>query len=154
MPQALLITGDCAAGKTSIGQAIGTILTTSHRPTAVIDLDWLSQYGPRPTEGSPFYARLRAKNLAALWTTYHDAGAQYVVVTGVIESDELRKTYAACLTGCTVQTVHLLAPRTIRESRRRSLGPDTPINVTADITVTNTGALADAAHEVLHHTGW
>lgn len=154
MPQALLITGPDAAGKTAIGQAIGTILTGSHRPTAVIDLDWLSQFGPRPDEGSPFYARLRARNLAALWTTYREAGAQYVIVTGVIESDQLCKTYADCLTDCAIQTVRLLAPRTIRESRRAGLGPDPSIDVTADITVTNTGVLEDAAHEVIHRTGW
>jgi hypothetical protein len=87
--------------------AIGQILTDARNPTAVVDLDALSQFGPTPPGHLGFHDRLRFQNLTALWATFRSAGARFIVVAGVVEHATLRKSYAECLDGCEVQMVRL-----------------------------------------------
>jgi hypothetical protein len=48
-----------------------------------------------------------SQNLSALWATFRSAGARFIVVAGVVEHAELRKSYAECLAGCDIQMVRL-----------------------------------------------
>jgi adenylylsulfate kinase-like enzyme len=73
--RALLVNGAGGTGKTAMAGAIGRILTTARRPTAVVDLDALSQFGPTPPGQPGFHDRLRHQNLSALWATFRSAGA-------------------------------------------------------------------------------
>ncbi|NEA32103.1 hypothetical protein [Streptomyces sp. SID13031] len=139
----LLISGGSGAGKTVTGQAIGGILTGQLLPTAVIDLDALAQYGP-PANQSGFHDRLKVRNLAAVWATYRAAGARFVVVSGVIETSELRQAYVGCLTGCDVQTVRL---------ERARVEFDGPAGG-EDFVVVNDRPLPKVATEILQIAGW
>lgn len=162
----LLINGGGGAGKTATGQAIGRVLTERLLPTAVIDLDALAQYGPAPADQRGFHDRLKVRNLAAVWATYRAAGARFVVVSGVIETSELRRAYAACLTGCDVQMVRLVTPPDLVEGRTRgtSRGPTWDLDKALaeydglahfeDFAVRNDRPLPKVAAEILEIAGW
>ncbi|TDD15173.1 hypothetical protein E1218_31915 [Kribbella turkmenica] len=122
MPRALLLSGGGGAGKTTIAQAVGRLLTADHHPTAVLDLDAVAQFGPagpagpalswRPVVGHlRFHDQLKVHNLAAVWTTYRQAGARFMVVSGQVETTELRAAYTSALAECDVQMVRLGHPR-------------------------------------------
>jgi hypothetical protein len=110
--RALLINGAGGVGKTTVGTAIAGLLTARRYPTALVDLDALSQFGPSPAPGPPppglaggqfrFHDRLRLRNLRAVSGTYRAAGARFLVISGIIESEELRAAYTECLLGCDV----------------------------------------------------
>ncbi|MEV8375407.1 hypothetical protein AB0P21_21915 [Kribbella sp. NPDC056861] len=162
----LLINGGGGAGKTATGQAIGRILTGRSLPTAVIDLDTLSQYGPTPPHQPGFHDRLRVQNLTKVWATYRAAGARFVVVSGVIGTTELRQAFAGCLTGCDVQMVRLVTSPELVESRTRGLtrGPDWDLRQALaeydelprieDFAVPNDRPLPQVATEILLAAGW
>ena len=140
----LLINGGGGAGKTAVGQAIGGILTGRLLPTAVVDLDALAQYGPAPANQTGFHDRLKIRNLKAVWATYRAAGARFVVVSGVIETRELRDGYSACLTGCDVQMVRLERARVQYDGHAQ----------VEDFTVVNDRPLPKVATEILEIAGW
>jgi hypothetical protein len=140
----LLISGGGGAGKTAVGQAVGRILTGRLLPTAVVDLDALAQYGPAPVNQRGFHDQLKVRNLGAVWGTYRAAGARFVLVSGVIETRELREGYSACLTGCDVQMVRL-------ERARVEYGGHAEVE---DFTVVNDRKLSKVAHEILEIAGW
>jgi hypothetical protein len=52
---------------------------------------------------------LRARNLAAIWRNYRDAGASHLVVTGPIDGDAAFRRYTAQLPGETVTLCRLRA---------------------------------------------
>ncbi|WP_328328181.1 hypothetical protein OHA70_02855 [Kribbella sp. NBC_00382] len=140
----LLISGGGGAGKTAVGQAIGRILTGRLLPTAVVDLDALAQYGPAPANQRGFHDRLKVRNLKAVWGTYRAAGARFVVVSGVVETRELRQSYEGCLTGCDVQMVRLERARVEYDGHGE----------VEDFTVVNDRKLAKVATEILEIAGW
>lgn len=114
-PRALLLIGGGGASKTSVGQAIGALMTGRSHPTAVVDLDALAQFGG----GAPAHEELRRRNLTAVWTNYRSVGARYVVVSGMVETAEQRTAYGECLVGCNVQVVRLATPLTLVPAVRR-----------------------------------
>jgi chloramphenicol 3-O-phosphotransferase len=162
--RALLLTGGGGAGKTSLGQAIGRLLTDRSLPTAVIDLDALAQFGG----GTPAHEDLRRRNLAAVWANYRWAGAQYVVVSGVIESAAQRAAYGECLVGCTVQVVRVAAPLDWVERRTAGTtrGPEWELEealasherveraALEDFVVANDRPLVEVAEEIVARAGW
>ncbi|TDO45042.1 hypothetical protein EV643_114187 [Kribbella sp. VKM Ac-2527] len=164
--RALLLTGGGGAGRTTVAQAIGRILTSQNLPTAVVDLDALAQFGPNT--GPAIYDQLRSLNLAALWTNYRDAGARHVIVSGAIDSPAQRTLYAGCLTGCDIQiarivtTLDLVVERTTGTNRgprwnlQSALDSHQQIADAAleDFSVTNNLEPADAAQEILTRAGW
>jgi hypothetical protein len=162
--QALLLTGGGGAGKTSLGQAIGRLLTDRSLPIAVIDLDALAQFGG----GAPAHEELRRRNLAAVWANYRWAGAQYVVVSGVIESAAQRAAYAECLVGCAVQVVRVATALDVVERRTAGTvrGPEWELEAALashervervaleDFVVANDRPLAEVAEEIVQRAGW
>ena len=158
--RALLISGQGGAGKAAVAGAIGRVLTSGGHLTAVMDLDELSQFGPPPAAGSAFHNDLRARNLAALCTTFREAGARFIIVSGVVETKELRSKYTESLSDCDVQLVRLVVPADTRRQRIESRGRPNygaKVDLAADIedfTVCNDGLLETAAREILTHAGW
>ena len=168
MPQALLLSGGGGVGKTTIGQAIGRQLTSRRLPTGLVDLDAIAQFGPpqpAPTSGLRFHERLRVRNLAEVWTTYRSAGAQFMVVSGHVESAELRAAYTESLAECDVQMVRLLTPPDLIALRTRSTrGPEWSLDAALaegathqpiqDFTVTNDRTPQEVAAEILAAVDW
>jgi hypothetical protein len=133
----------------------------------------LAQFGP-PPDPNPgpvrFHDQLKCANLAAVWANFKAAGAQFVVVSAGIDSQTLRESYVRSLAGCEVRLVRLTADDDIIRSRlrQRDTGPRLEQHLRAldgdrlgrtptameNFTVTNDGAAADVAQEVLVRAGW
>ncbi|RVX42545.1 adenylylsulfate kinase-like enzyme [Nonomuraea polychroma] len=90
MATALLITGTVGVGKTSVADAVGDLLAGAGVPNAVIDLDWLRRAWPAPPD-DPFHGALTLRNLRAVAANFLDAGAERLVLAGVIEDREERR---------------------------------------------------------------
>lgn len=173
--QALLLTGGGGAGKTTIAQAIGRLLTAGHHPTAVLDLDAVAQFGPRrpgpalhdraALPGLRFHDQLRVHNLAAVWPTYRDAGARFMIVSGPVDTSDHRAAYTWALTDCDVHLVRLdTPPDVIAERTRTTRGPEWDLQAALDdaathqpiqdFTVSNDRAPAETAAEIVEKLGW
>jgi chloramphenicol 3-O-phosphotransferase len=168
MPRALLLSGGGGVGKTTIAQSIGGLLTSRSHPTCVVDLDAIAQFGPpqpAPVSGLRFHDQLRVRNLAAVWLTYRDAGAQFMVVSGHVETAELRAAYTESLADCDVQMVRLHTPAAlIAERTRTTRGPGWSLEAALaegathqpihDFAVSNDRPRAEVATEILESAGW
>jgi adenylylsulfate kinase len=91
--KALLITGPVGVGKTTVAEAVGDVLAAIGVPHAVIDLDWLRHCRPAPAD-DPFHLELELRNLRAVARNYAGAGAQRLVLAGVLENRADRARYA------------------------------------------------------------
>lgn len=95
-PAALLITGTVGAGKTTTAAAIGDLLGEQGIPHAVLDLDWLRRAWPQPA-ADPFQLELELRNLAGVAANMREAGAERLVLAGVLEQEAVRARYAAAV---------------------------------------------------------
>jgi adenylylsulfate kinase len=95
-PQALLVTGTVGVGKTSVAHAVGDLLRAAEVPNAVVDLDALSQAWPAPP-GDPFNFALELRNLRAVAANFLAAGAERLVLAGVVENLDGRERYREAL---------------------------------------------------------
>ncbi|NJP95386.1 hypothetical protein HCN51_39135 [Nonomuraea sp. FMUSA5-5] len=96
MPKALLITGTVGSGKTSVADAVGDLLAGRQVPNAVIDVDWLRRAWPSPPS-DPFHGELTLRNLRPVAANYREAGAERLVLAGVVESRAERDAYEEAL---------------------------------------------------------
>lgn len=88
-PRSLLITGTVGAGKTTTAYAIGDLLRERGLAHAVIDLDELHRLWPAPA-GDGFNQQVELANLAAVAANYRNAGAERLVLAGVVLHDRAR----------------------------------------------------------------
>jgi hypothetical protein len=93
---ALLVTGTVGVGKTSVAETAGDLLAERRVPHAVIDLDWLRRCWPSPP-GDPFHHTITMRNLRAVATTFREAGAERLILAGVVESRAERDEHEAAL---------------------------------------------------------
>jgi len=66
--------------------------------------------------------RLKASNLAAIWQTYHAAGARHVVATGPVQDEAAFRCYADALPAATITLCRLHAGRAELTGRILSRG--------------------------------
>jgi hypothetical protein len=92
-PCALLITGTVGVGKTTIADAVGDLLREANVPGAVVDIDWLRNAWPAPSDDR-FNMALAMRNLRATSANFLDAGATRLVLAGVVESAADREAHA------------------------------------------------------------
>ena len=83
-PPALVLSGPPGVGKTTVGWRVFDRCIDLGMAPAFADLDLLGAAWPAP-EGDPYQARLKAKNLAAVWANCRDAGSLRLIVAGVVE---------------------------------------------------------------------
>jgi adenylylsulfate kinase len=93
---ALLINGTVGAGKTSVAEKVGDLLSQAGVPNAVIDVDWLRQSWPSPA-GDRFNQTMALRNLRSVASNYLDAGAVRIVLAGVLETRAERNRYQEAL---------------------------------------------------------
>jgi adenylylsulfate kinase-like enzyme len=77
------------AGKTSVAEMVGHLLSEAGVPHAVIDLDWLRQSWPSPPDDR-FNVAMALRNLRSVARNFRDAGAVRIVLAGVIETRDER----------------------------------------------------------------
>ena len=106
----LLICGPTGVGKSTIGFQLYRRYLHDGRTAGYVDLDQIGFIRPGPDD-DPGRHRLKAGNLAAMWRTYHAAGARHLIATGPIESDEALRTYLRALPAARVTAVRLHAGR-------------------------------------------
>ncbi|MFI7544157.1 adenylyl-sulfate kinase [Actinoplanes sp. NPDC049599] len=94
--RALLLTGTVGAGKTSVADALGDLLTRGAVPHAILDVDWLRRSWPSPPD-DPFNSAMALRNLRTVAANYLQAGALRLVLAGVLESRAERDAYQATL---------------------------------------------------------
>jgi broad-specificity NMP kinase len=104
----LLICGPAGVGKSTIGFQVYLRYLRGGLKAAYLDLRQIGLIRPgSPTD--PGNHRLKASNLAAMWRTFHDAGARYLVATGRIESEPALRAYVGALPATTVTVCRLHA---------------------------------------------
>ncbi|SEG91506.1 Adenylylsulphate kinase [Nonomuraea solani] len=119
MATALLITGTVGVGKTSVADAAGDLFIDAGVPNAVIDLDRLRHCWPAPPD-DPFHAALTMRNLSAVAANFLAAGAERLVLAGVIESRAERRRHEEVLgVPLAVCRVHVELPEVHRRLRGR-----------------------------------
>lgn len=116
--RALLLTGTVGVGKTTTADAVADRLRSAGVPHAVVDLDELRRCWPAPAD-DPFHTALSLRNLAALAGGYRDAGAERLVLAGVVETRADRQRHEEAL-GVPLQVVRLLAPADVVAPRLRA----------------------------------
>jgi gluconate kinase len=104
------VCGVTAIGKSTVGWQLYQRIRASGFHTALVDLEQLGFHQPTPPD-DPRNDRLKAANLAALWRTYHAAGAQRLVLIGDVDSNATKRAYAAALPATTLTVCRLHAGR-------------------------------------------
>jgi adenylylsulfate kinase-like enzyme len=106
----LLICGPTGVGKSTIGFQLHLSTLRGGRTCGYVDLDQLAFIRPGAS-GDPGHHQLKARNLAAIWQTYHAAGARHVVATGPVHDAVAFRRYAEALPGTTITLCRLHAGR-------------------------------------------
>ncbi|MGV8885766.1 MAG: hypothetical protein ACOH1T_09310 [Microbacteriaceae bacterium] len=113
--KAMFINGSVGAGKTSTLGEVGRILERRGVAHALIDLDWLRNAWPAP-EHDRFNNALELQNLSAVVRNYVGAGAERIVLAGVIEVASMRSLYEAAV-GVPLTICRLSVPVPILRAR-------------------------------------
>jgi adenylylsulfate kinase-like enzyme len=106
----LWLCGPSGVGKSSVGFELFDQLSNAGTTTAYVDLDQLGLCYPAPDD-DPRNNRLKARNLGEVWSGFRAAGAQCVVVSGIVDdADEVRRHAdllpGAALTVCRLRVGH------------------------------------------------
>ncbi len=130
----VLICGPTGVGKSTIGFELHLAHLRSGLTAGYVDLDQLAFINAPGADDDSGRHRLKARNLAAIWQTYHAAGARHVVATGPVQDEAAFRCYADALPGATLTLCRLHAGRA--ELTRRILSRRAP----------GAGAVRDAAN--------
>ncbi|WP_308467286.1 adenylyl-sulfate kinase [Rathayibacter soli] len=84
MVDVVFINGTVGSGKTAAAEALSVIEAEQGHPHALIDCDTIRGLWPPPA-GDPFQHELELENVRDLAANYRRAGAQHLIVAGVIE---------------------------------------------------------------------
>jgi adenylylsulfate kinase-like enzyme len=106
----LLLCGATGVGKSAVGFEVYLRDLRAGFTAAFIDLDQIGFCRPAPP-GDTGNHRVKARNLAALWRTYHAAGAQRLIVAGPVEDEGAVRAYAGALPSATLTLCRLHAGR-------------------------------------------
>lgn len=81
----LVISGPPGVGKTTVAWEVFSRAADRGEAPGLADLDLLGAAWPAP-EDDPFQHRLKARNLAAVWSNFHETGSRCLIVAAVIET--------------------------------------------------------------------
>ena len=121
----LWFAGATASGKSTIAYEIFREVFRSGTPAAYVDVKQIGVLRPIGDD-----LRLKARNLAAVWAGYREAGAECLIVSGEADSDDTIRRYAELLPKAPLTVCRLHAgPATLAERvarRGRGEGPALP----------------------------
>jgi hypothetical protein len=102
----LWLCGPSGVGKTSVGYEIFDQLSDAGTATAYVDLDQLGLCYPAPDD-DPGNHRVKARNLGEVWSGFRAAGAQCLVVSGLVDDAEEVRRHADLLPGTALTVCRL-----------------------------------------------
>lgn len=166
--QLLVLNGTVGVGKSSLGYAASDILAQHRVPHAFVDRDALCVSWPPLGR---FNDDLAYRNLASVWRNFREAGAERLIVSGVVESapdlDRFRVAVdradiAVCWVRASLSTCEArLRARNEGESLKRHLARTVELEAILeeagihDFEVWNEHrTVTDVAREALGLTGW
>jgi broad-specificity NMP kinase len=98
----------CAVGKSAVGFQLYRRSLHAGLAAGYVDLNQIGFVRPGP-DGDPGLHRLKAGSLAAMWRTYHTAGARHLIATGPVESNAVLQLYRRALPAASVTVCRLHA---------------------------------------------
>ena len=116
----LALSGTVGVGKTTVLVEIHDILSTRKVPHACVERDALAYSWP--TRGY-FNQGMAIENLASVWANYSRAGAECLVVAGVVEREADLEGYRRAVPGAEIRVCHLTASEYVRIERLKSREP-------------------------------
>ena len=123
----LWLSGASAVGKSTVGWHVFQDALAAGRRTAFVDLEQIGFSCPARAD-DPSGHRVRARNLARLWSTFRSVGAECLVVVGKLGSAADLRPYTDALPDVTWSLCRLRADRhSLAERialRRTGVGPD------------------------------
>ena len=166
----VLFTGPVGVGKTTVAMEAARLLGEAQVPHALIDLAWTAVAWPAPRD-DPWNERLLHRNLACLWSNFHQAGAERLILCRVLEDRSVLRPITRAVPGAEITVIGLRAGLTElhRRIRHREAGRDPTwyLNATTrlvdklrdtrveDHVLSNEGRSAEAvATEALRLAGW
>ncbi|MDE3111720.1 MAG: hypothetical protein KGK34_02135 [Chloroflexota bacterium] len=105
----IIVTGPVGVGKTTVAEQMGYLLLDAKIPHANIDFDRLTACYPRPADDDRWGTKLGLRNLAALWTNFHAAGARRLLIASVIEARSELEGIRDAVPGADILVVRLRA---------------------------------------------
>ena len=115
----LWLCGPSGVGKSSVGFELFDQLSKAGTDIAYVDLDQLGLCYPAP-DGDPRNNRLKARNLGQVWAGFRAAGAQCLVVSGIVDDAEEVRRHARLLPGTAVRVCRLrVGPDELRSRIRK-----------------------------------
>jgi hypothetical protein len=164
----IALSGPVGVGKSAVLVEIHDILSELAVPHACVEMDALACLWP---EQGYFNEDVALRNLRAVWSNFHAAGARRLVIAGVVERPADLAGYLRAIPGAVVQTCRLAAAEPTRlarlHSREHGAGLEWHLNRTVelerildearleDFTVVNEHQpLRAVAEEVLVRAGW
>lgn len=167
---AIFVTGTVGAGKSGVAGEMQHLLGRRDVPHAGVDVDTLTACWPAPPDDR-FNTRVMLKNLACVWSNYRQAGAERLVVAGVLERREELDGYHEAIPGLLPVVCRLVASTATLRQRlgQREIGSGLAwhlaraeelaalLDTTApeDFVVHNEGrTVRETAAEVLIRAGW
>ncbi|MEU8221464.1 hypothetical protein [Kribbella sp. NPDC048915] len=127
MTPALVLSGPPGVGKTSVGWRVFDRCIDLDLAAGFADLDLLGAAWPAPGD-DPHQSRLKATNLAAVWSNYVRAGSRRLIVAGVVE-DAAERNQLEDATGVAVVICRLSAPDADLAQRIRDRARETGDNL-------------------------
>ncbi|WP_108250774.1 hypothetical protein [Planctomonas deserti] len=85
-PSVLWLFGPPGVGKTTVGWSLYRAWSAEGTPTAYVDIDQLGMLYPTP---DPRNHRVKAQNLAVVFRSFLAAGMRRLIVSGVVDPDEM-----------------------------------------------------------------
>ncbi|TAM67580.1 MAG: hypothetical protein EPN48_13150 [Microbacteriaceae bacterium] len=125
MIDVVFINGTVGAGKTSTGEALSALVTQAGCPHAFIDTDAVRRLSPKPP-GDRFQHELQLRNLRDLAANYRDAGAERLILAGVIEDRHEIPRYTETLKATGLFLCRLVADPTVIDQRLSARHHDDP----------------------------
>lgn len=114
-PRALLLNGTVGVGKSTLAEAIAALLSARRIPNAYLDMDEVRRKWPAPAD-DPFNSALAMQNLSSLSTNFVRAGAERLVLAGVMETESDLESYSSAV-GMPLVTCRLKADADVLRDR-------------------------------------
>jgi predicted kinase len=128
----IVVTGPVGAGKSTVAEAMSSLLEERGIVHATIDQDFLRVVRPTPP-GDPFGAELGYRNLATIWPNLLEAGIRCATIADVVENRaQSLAAYAQAMPGASITIVRLEVPMDLIQERL-AIRERTPHDVAEEI---------------------